>query len=267
MSLFDSTINPDNLQVDEIDAIIAEEVAKRNVGPIIAAGGVGAGAAKTAIHASLLNDLMGEFEDIRQDPARAEKQMDQMVRTYENYLQQGNNPVEYFIPKKDFWAAAQDSQGNDVVWFDPSAPHPAVMAHELGHVQMNHSDDPLSYLQTSGIGRASGQLAAPLGALGAVAGSALGARAGRQGLGTAIGGALGTVGASGNFAYELGGASGRALGYLPEDVDQTDAAGDLLRAGMTYGMAGPGTAAAAAIVAGGLANTPAVRRFAGRLVG
>ena len=55
-------------------------------------------------------------------------------------------------------------------------------------------------------------------------------------------------------------------GYLPEDVDQQDAAGDLLRAGMTYGMAGPGTAAAAAILAGGLANTPSVRKFAGRLV-
>ncbi len=267
MSLFDSTTNPDNLQVDEIDAIIAEEVAKRNVGPIIAAGGAGAGAAKTAIHASLLNDLIGEFEDIRQDPARNAKQMDQMVRTYQNYLDQGNNPVEVFIPKKDFWAAGQDSKGNDVVWYDPSAPHPAVMAHELGHVQMNHSDDPLSWLQTSGVGRLSGALAAPLGAAGAVVGSALGARAGRRGLGTAIGGALGTVGASGNFAYELGGASGRALGYLPEDVDQTDAAGDLLRAGMTYGMAGPGTAAAAAIIAGGLANTPAARRFAGRLVG
>ena len=266
MTVFDSTINPDNLQVDDIDAIIAEEVAKRNVGPIIAAGGVGANAAKTAVHVSLLNDLMDEFEDIRQNPARAEKQMDQMVRTYENYLSQGNNPVEYFVPKKDFWAAGQDSEGNDVVFYDPSAPHPAVMAHELGHVQMNHSSDPLSWLQTSGVGRLSGALAAPLGIGGAVAGSALGARAGRRGLGTAIGGALGTIGASGNFAYELGGASGRALGYLPEDVDQQDAAGDLLRAGMTYGMAGPGTAAAAAILAGGLANTPSVRKFAGRLV-
>ena len=265
MSTFDSTINSDNLQVDDIDAIIAEEVAKRNVGPIVAAGGLGTGATKTAIHVSLLNELMGEFEDIRQDPARAKKQMDQMVRTYENYLAQGNNPVEAFIPKKDTWAAGQDSQGNDVVWFDPSAPHPAVMAHELGHVQMNHSNDPLSWLQTSGVGKMSGALAVPLGAFGAVAGSALGARVGRRGLGTAIGGALGTVGASGNFAYELGGASGRALGYLPEDVDQGDAAGDLLRAGMTYGMAGPGTAAATAILAGGLANTPSVRKFAGSL--
>jgi hypothetical protein len=265
VTVFDSTVAPADLNVNEIDAIIAEEVAKRNVGPIIAAGGLGANAAKTAVHVSLLNDLMGEFEDIRQDPTRNAKQMDQMVRTYQNYLDQGNNPVEYFIPEKDFWAAGQDSKGNDVVWYDPSAPHPAVMAHELGHVQMNHSNDPLSWLQTSGVGRASGQLAAPLGAIGAVAGSALGARAGRRGLGTAIGGALGTLGASGNFAYELGGASGRALGYLPEDVDQKDAAGDLLRAGMTYGMAGPGTAAAAAILAGGLANTPSARKFAGRL--
>ena len=69
--------------------------------------------------------------------------------------------------------------------------------------------------------------------------------------GTAIGTLLGTAAGSGNFAYELGGASGRALGYLPEDVDQMDAAGDLLRAGMTYGMAGPGTALAAGIGAAG----------------
>ena len=46
-----------------------------------------------------------------------------------------------------------------------------------------------------------------------------------------------------------------ALGYLPEDVDQADAAGDLLRAGMTYGMAGPGTAAAASIVGAGAARS------------
>ena len=266
MSTFDSTINTDDIQVGEIDAIIADELAKRKaIGPATAVGGVGVGAGKNAIHVSLINTLMDEFEDIRNDPERNAKQMDQMIRTYDNYLAQGNNPVEAFIPKKDVWAAGQDSQGNDVVWFDPSAPHPAVMAHELGHVQMNHSNDPLSWLQTSGVGKLSGALAAPLGVGGALAGSAVGQRYGRRGLGTAIGGALGTVGASGNFAYELGGASGRALGYLPEDVDQTDAAGDLLRAGMTYGMGGPGTAAAAAIVTGGLANTPYVRRMAGQL--
>ena len=124
------------------------------------------------------------------------------------------------------------------------------MAHELGHVQMNHSNDPLSFLQHSGIGRISGGLAVPLGAGGALLGRRVMPQ--RRVAGTALGALLGTVGASGNFAYELGGASGRALGYLPEDVDQMDAAGDLLRAGMTYGMAGPGTALAAGVTAAGI---------------
>ena len=124
------------------------------------------------------------------------------------------------------------------------------MAHELGHVQMNHSNDPLSVLQHSGVGRLSGAMAPILGGGGAYLGRRVAPK--HRVAGTALGGLLGTIGGSGNFAYELGGASGRALGYLPEDVDQMDAAGDLLRAGMTYGMAGPGTAAATALGIAGL---------------
>ena len=77
--------------------------------------------------------------------------------------------------------------------------------------------------------------------------------------GTAMGTGAGAVLGSGNFAYELGGASGRALGYLPEDVDKMDAAGDLLRAGMTYGVGGPGAALAAGAGAGAVAEL--VRRM------
>ena len=42
------------------------------------------------------------------------------------------------------------------------------------------------------------------------------------------------------------------MGYLPEDVDQDDAYGDLFRAGMTYGMGGPGAAIATGIGTAGL---------------
>ena len=255
--MFDTTTSP--YSEAEIQSLVADEIARRKderqlgAKATTAAGGA-AMAGKTAVHVDLLNELFGEFDDIRNDPARRQLQGDQMERTYQNYLDQGNDPVEYFIdrPGENFWAAGQDPKtGDDIVFYDSTAPHAAVMAHELGHVQMNHSNDPLSMLQKSGVGRASGQLAGPLGAAGAL----IGRRAGgpnRRVAGTAIGTLLGTAAGSGNFAYELGGASGRALGYLPEDVDQMDAAGDLLRAGMTYGMAGPGTALAAGIGAAGL---------------
>ena len=230
----------ENLLVDELSRRKAAQMAGGSGIPLATVG------AKTVIHQSLLNELMGEFEDIRQDPARRSKEMDQMIRTYDKYLNQGNNPVEIFIPNdQNFWAAGRDPEtGDDIVFYDPGAPHAAVMAHELGHVQMNDpsSNDPLSFLQKSGIGRASGAAAPLLGAAGGYMG--YNANPKRRFAGSAIGTGIGALLGSGNFAYELGGASGRALGYLPEDADQMDAAGDLLRAGMTYGMAGPGMAIA-----------------------
>ena len=233
---------------EELKGLLKEELTRRQVRDT--AGQVGIPVAtfgtKGAIHASLLDTLIDEFEDIRNNPELKAKNMDQMVRTYDKYLSQGSNPVEVFVPNdQNVWAAGQMENGDDVVWYDPGAPHAAVMAHELGHVQMNHSNDPLSWLQTSGVGRASGNLALPLGALGAAAGYQ--AKPKRRLAGAALGTALGAVGSSGNFAYELGGATGRAMGYLPDDVDQEDAYGDLFRAGMTYGMAGPGTAVAAGL--------------------
>ena len=236
----------------ELDALLKDEISRRAAGtaataavPVVAEGG------RAVIHQSLLNTLIGEFDDIRNDPALKAKNADQMQRTYEKYLEQGNNPVEIFVPNdQNVWAAGQMDNGDDVVWYDPSAPHPAVMAHELGHVQMNHSNDPLSWLQTSGVGRTSGQLAPVLGAGGAAAGYF--GMPKRRLAGAALGSALGAVAGSGNFAYELGGATGRAMGYLPEDVDQEDAYGDLFRAGMTYGMAGPGAALASGATTAGL---------------
>tara|TARA_B100001778_G_scaffold127051_1_gene104554 strand:+ start:877 stop:1650 length:774 start_codon:yes stop_codon:yes gene_type:complete len=238
---------------EELEGLLKEELSRRQVRDT--AGTIGVPAAtfgtRGAIHASLLDTLIGEFEEIRNNPELSAKNMDQMVRTYDKYLSQGNDPVEVFVPNdQNVWAAGQMENGDDVVWYDPGAPHAPVMAHELGHVQMNHSNDPLSWLQTSGVGRLSGSLALPLGALGAAAGYQ--AMPKRRLAGAALGTALGAVGASGNFAYELGGATGRAMDYLPEDVDQEDAYGDLFRAGMTYGMAGPGTAVAAGLSTAGL---------------
>lgn len=282
MAYFENELD---LTQEEIDLAVQHELARRMkeppvevLGPVLAGGTAAGTIAKHTVHAALLDELKAEFAAIRKDPERYERQKDQMIRTYEKYLDQGGDPVEYFIPEpgKDFWAAGQTSAGEDVVWFDPTAPHPAVMAHELGHVDMNHSGnlftDPLAYLQTSGLGRASGVFAGPIGATGAGVGAYLGGRGGNrrnQYLGTAIGGALGTVGGSGNFAYELAGASGRALDYLPEDVEKLDAAGDLAKAGLTYGMAGPVAAATAAAAVGSgaaIATHPGFRRYAGALL-
>ena len=248
--------------------------------PTAAIGALGgstaiAEAAKKAIWTDLSKTLGKEFDEIRNDPALRKKQMEQVIKTYNNFVEQTGNPVEHIInqPGSNKWAAAQLPNGEDVVWWDSSAPHAAVMAHELGHVNMNHANpilDPLAGLQTSGIGRFSGNNAFAIGAGGAALGALVGRMRGKnlkdQLIGSGIGGALGTIGGSGQFAYELGGASGRALDYLPEDYDQQDAAGDLLRAGMTYGMAGPATAAVGALGTGALAaaiSHPRIWRFAG----
>lgn len=241
----------------------------------LAAGGVAAEAAKHVIWNDLHKDLINEFQEIRENPELRKQQMKQLLNTVSNFTEQTGNKVEYFIdqPGSNQWAAGRLPSGEDVVYWDSSAPHAAVMAHELGHVNMNHANpilDPLAGLQTSGLGRFSGENAGLIGALGALLGAGAGHKYGKgfrdQLIGTGVGGALGTVGGSGQFAYELGGATGRAFDYLPEDYDKDDAAGDLLRAGMTYGMAGPATAAVGALAAGGLATAashPRVKRWAG----
>ena len=251
------------LSEEELANIVADEIARRKpyLSPEAVPSVVGAGSllGKDVIHGKLIKDLYGEFEEIRNDPDRKKRQMDQMERTYEKYLAQGNNPVELFIPKKDTWAAWQDPEGNDVVWYDPSAPHAAVMAHELGHVQMNHSNDPISQLQTSGVGRLSGQFALPVGAAAGAAGAYIGSNYNRPRAGAALGAALGALAGSGNFVYELGGASKRAMDYLPEDVNADDAYGDLFRAGMTYGMA-PAGGLIAGLTTGAMVNARRANR-------
>lgn len=244
---------------------------------VLGAGTLAAGKVRGEIHGSLGKALHSEFEDIRNDPERKERQFKELVKTYQNFVEKTGNRVEHFVdmPGANKWAAGRMPNGNDVVWWDSTAPHAAVMAHELGHVHMNHANpilDPLAGLQTSGLGRFSGNNAPIIGAAGALAGSMLGRKRGgnlnAQLRGAALGGGLGVVGGSGNFAYEILGASGRALGYLPEEYDQMDAVGDLTRAGFTYGMGGPGRAAVGALAATAVAAalaSPRARRYAGNV--
>lgn len=274
---------------EEQQAIESEEIARRRRKPITdeskhtnsslgaAAAAAGAGAIRGEIHKDLNKTLDDEFDEIRKNPELNAKEMRDLIQTYENFVRKTGNPVEFFVnqPGSNMWAAAIDTAGNDIVYWDSTAPHAAVMAHELGHVHMNHANpilDPLAGLQTSGIGRWSGNNAGAIGSVGALLGALAGRAVGKdfrsQAIGTAAGGGLGVIGGSGNFAYELGGASGRALDYLPEDDDKLDAAGDLLRAGMTYGMAGPGRALVGALAAGAgvtAATHPALRRYAGQI--
>lgn len=263
--------------------------APRDVGAAELAAAVGIGAltaeeARKFSKTELGQSIRDEYADIRRDPERQARQMDEMERTYRKFVEKTGNPVEAFIPTRDTYAAATLDDGTDVILYDPSAPHAGIMAHELGHIHMNHQTnpflDPLAALQTSGVGRWSGDNAEMLGATGAGIGAGLGAGISRlrnkghhlknQAVGTAIGGALGVLGGSGQFAYELGGASGRAFGYLPDDVSKVDTAGDLAKAGLTYALGGPVAAATTAAGVGGAllaAAHPGTRRYVQRRAG
>jgi len=276
------------LSQEQMEGLVAEEIARRRgvtsapgVAAVGAAGSVAGESLRNNFHQQASKGLRDEWQRIRQDPERQSRQMDQMIRTYDKYLEKTGNPVEYLMdmPGQDYWAAGRLGTGEDVVFVDSTAPHPAVFAHELGHVNMNHSSDPLSFLQTSGIGRASGNAAFTLGGAGAALG-ALTSRIRNRGkgmdemsalksqlVGSGIGGAAGAVGASGLAAYEAE-ASRRALGYLPDDVGTLDAMGDLGRAHSTYLMGGPGEALVTALGVGSAlaaAAHPGTRGFIKRM--
>ena len=283
MSVFEGDVELSKAQIEQlvVDEISRRrnEVSPRDLAVAAGVGSLSANEARRFSHQQAGKAIMDEYQDIRTDPERQARQMDEMARTYQKYVERTGNPVEQFIPMKDRYAAATLDDGTDVVIFDPSAPHAGIMAHELGHINMNHSSDPVSYLQTSGLGRASANEAVALGAGGALIGGALGQAISRlngrpnhlrdQAIGTAFGGAGGALASSGQTIYELG-ASAHALGYLPDDVDKMDATGDLVRAGSTYFMAGPGEALTTAAGVGGaalLAAHPASRRYLQRKAG
>lgn len=276
------------LTQEQVESLVADEIMRRGrsvsapgVAVVGAAGSVAAESLRNNVHQQASKGLREEWQRIRQDPERQSRQMGQMIRTYDKYLEKTGNPVEVILdmPGQDYWAASRMNNGDDVVFIDSTAPHPAVFAHELGHVNMNHSSDPLSYLQTSGLGKFTGNQAFAFGgtgaALGALAGQTRARMKGKQGMnalkdqiiGSAIGGATGTVSASGLAAYEAE-ASRRALGYLPDDVGTLDAMGDLGRAHMTYIMGGPGEALITALGVGSAlaaAAHPGTRKYIGRL--
>lgn len=274
------------LTKEQVEQLVVEEIARRrgeinprDLATVAGLGSLTANEARRFSHQQAGKAIMDEYQDIRMDPERQARQMNEMARTYQQYVERTGNPVEAFIPVKNTYAAATLDDGTDVVMFDPSAPHAGIMAHELGHINMNHSSDPVAYLQTSGLGKASANQAVALGAGGALIGGALGQALSRlngrpnhlldQGIGTAFGAAGGALASSGQTIYELD-ASRRALGYLPDDLDKMDVVGDLGRAGSTYFMAGPGEALTTAAGVGGaalLAMHPAVHRYAQRKAG
>lgn len=248
---------------EQADSIEEEAIARGRSASSAKAAGVlggtwaGGDIARAGVKRSMVNALVDEFQDIRDNPELRAQNMRDMIQVYENFVNQTGNKVEKFIdkPGANFWAAGTTPDGVDVVYLDSTAPHPAVMAHELGHIDMNHSTDPMALLQRSGIGRLSGTYAPVIGIASGAIGHQVGSRMaggslrGRL-LGTAAGSAVGAAGGSGNWLYEQFGASDRALDYLPESVDQQDAIGDLTRAGTTYAMAGPGAAAVSALLGG-----------------
>ncbi len=279
MSVFDGDIE---LTTEQVEQLVVDEIARRrgeinprDLAAAVGLGSISANEARKFSHQQAGKAIMDEYQDIRRDPERQARQMNEMARTYQQYVERTGNPVEAFIPVKNTYAAATLDDGTDVVMFDPSAPHAGIMAHELGHIDMNHSSDPIAYLQTSGLGRSAANNAVAFGAGGALIGGTLGQAISRlnrrpnhlldQGIGTALGGIGGAVASSGQTIYELG-ASARGLGYLPDDLDKMDVVGDLGRAGSTYFMGGPGEALTTAAGVGGaalLAMHPAVRRKAG----
>ncbi len=274
------------LSKEQVEQLVVEEIARRrpelsprDLATAVGLGSLTANEARRFSHQQAGKAIMDEYQDIRTDPERQARQMNEMARTYQKYVERTGNPVEQFIPMKDRYAAATLDDGTDVVIFDPSAPHAGIMAHELGHIAMNHSSDPISYLQTSGLGREMANNAVSYGVGGALLGGALGQAISRlngrpnhlrdQAIGTAFGAAGGALASSGQTIYELG-ASARALGYLPDDIDKMDVVGDLGRAGSTYFMGGPGEALTTAAGVGGaalLAMHPGSRQYFQRKAG
>ena len=228
-------------------------VNRRALGP--AALGVGGSSLGEVVRKSsqqgIGRSIMNEYAAIRADESNREAQKAELARTYRNYLNQTGNPLEMMIHQPNYYAALTTKDGQDVVWWDSTAPHNSHFAHELGHIAMNHSTDPISYLQTSGIGRQLHHAAPLLGGSGAAIGYM--ASNPKQRLAGAILGGLAGVGASTpNTIYELE-ASRRGAGYIdPQDTSLGEYLGDVIPAGTTYALAGPGKALVSAIGTAGL---------------
>ena len=270
-----------NISEEQAKDIIAEEIMRRAMGTdprnIIIGSGLGnltGDGLRKLVHKTSSKEIHREYEQIRNNPELQKQGLKDMQDVYNQYLAKTGNPIEHILHKKDYYAAATLPDGTDVVYLDPTAPHGAILAHELGHITLNHQPGPLATLQTNPNTKVLHALAPQIGTVSAGAGAGLGLalskllgkpNATRNAMIGALGGtAGGTLASSGRTAYEVLGASGLAMDYLPEEYDKVDAQGDLLRAGSTYAMGGPASATVAGLTTTGLmlaAANPKTRAF------
>ena len=240
--------------------LLRDEISRRRwdtpegFGGIGAAGAVGGEVIRQLSQQAIVNSILGEYEAIRNDKENYDQRLQSLNNTYQNFVNKTGNEVEEFVAAPNFYAAQTTPGGKDIVYLDPTAPQNSHFAHELGHIAMNHSNDPLSFLQHSGLGRTLHRNSAPLGIAGALAGfAAAGPGRGRRMAGTALGSLAGVGASSANTLYEAE-ASRRGHAYLnPEDTSTSEYLGDVVPAGLTYALAGPVQSALAALATGAAA--------------
>ena len=223
---------------------VAEELAARKLasGPVMMGGALGAELTRRASSSTIIKSILDEYQQLRDDVGNRGAQRSELENTYQNYLDQTGNPVEMFVHQPNYYAAMTTPEGDDVVWLDKEAPQNSHFAHELGHIAMNHSNDPISFLQTSRIGKIMQALSPLTGAVGTGLGYDIGRRSGNRMAGALIGGAVGMGLSTPNTIYEIE-ASRRGLGYInPEDTSTGEYLGDVVPAAITYALGGPALA-------------------------
>lgn len=233
---------------------VAEELAARRLasGPVLVGGAAGAELTRVGSGSTIIKSILDEYQQLRDDVDNRDRQRAELVNTYQNYLSKTGNPVELFVHQPNYYAAMTTPQGDDVVWLDKDAPQNSHFAHELGHIAMNHSTDPISFLQTSGIGKTMQSLAPITGAASTALGYDIGRRSGNRLAGALIGGGAGLLASTPNTIYELE-ASRRGLGYInPEDTSTAEYLGDVVPAGLTYALGGPALAGVTGLTALGV---------------
>lgn len=205
-------------------------------------GALGSEMTRQASGTTIIKSILDEYQQLRDDVGNRGAQRNELENTYQNYLDQTGNPVELFVDQPNYYAAMTTPQGDDVVWLDKEAPQNSHFAHELGHIAMNHSNDPISFLQTSRIGKIMQSLAPVTGAAATAIGYDIGRRSNRRMAGALIGGAAGIGLSTPNTIYEIE-ASRRGLGYInPEDTSTGEYLGDVVPAALTYALGGPAVA-------------------------
>ena len=90
------------------------------VGSAVGSAAVAAEAAKNATWSDLGRVLGNEFQEIREDPELRKQNMQQLIKTYENFVNQTGNKVEHFrdLKGQNRWAAGQLANGDDVIFWD-----------------------------------------------------------------------------------------------------------------------------------------------------